>query len=63
VGSQFWKPADLAWARLTSVSEQTRGPISDELVFALRADFAGDEATVNAALALVTVAPASASSS
>ena len=48
--------ADLAWARLTKVSEQTWGPISDELVLALRADFTGDEATVNAALTLVTVA-------
>jgi hypothetical protein len=48
--------ADLAWARLTSVGEQTWGPISDELVFVLRADFTGEEATVNAALDLVTVA-------
>ncbi|HXO54018.1 MAG TPA: hypothetical protein VN888_24020 [Mycobacterium sp.] len=48
--------ADLAWARLTSVSEHTWGPISDELVLALRADFTGDEATVNTALTLVTVA-------
>jgi hypothetical protein len=46
----------LAWARLTSVSEQTWGPISDELVLALRANFTGDEATLNAAFTLVTVA-------
>jgi hypothetical protein len=48
--------ADSVWGRLTSVSEQTWGPISDELVLAFRADFTGDEAAVNAALALVTVA-------
>ena len=39
---------DLAWARLTSVGEQTWGQISDELVFVLLADFTGEEATVNA---------------
>jgi hypothetical protein len=48
--------ADLAWARLSRVREHTWGPISDELVLALRADFLGDEATVNAAPTLVTVA-------
>jgi hypothetical protein len=46
----------LALARLSRVREHTWGPISDELVLALRADFTGDEATVNAAPTLVTVA-------
>lgn len=42
--------------RLKGVTDGTWPPISDEFVLALRAEFTGDEAAVNAALPLVTVA-------
>jgi hypothetical protein len=48
--------ADSVCARLAGVTEQTWGPITDEFVLALRAEFTGDEGAVTAALSLVTVA-------
>jgi len=42
--------------RLASVGDTVWAPISDEFVLALRAESTGDEAAVNAALPLVTVA-------
>jgi uncharacterized membrane protein YccC len=48
--------ADSFLARLAGVTDQTRGPIGDEFVLALRAAFTGDEAAVNAAQPLVAVA-------
>jgi uncharacterized membrane protein YccC len=48
--------ADSVCARLAGVTEQTWGPIADEFVLALRAEFTGDEGAVNAALPLLTVA-------
>lgn len=48
--------ADSVCARLAGVTEQTWGPITDEFVLALRAEFTGDEGAVTAALPLVTVA-------
>ncbi|MDT5102776.1 MAG: hypothetical protein QOI25_289 [Mycobacterium sp.] len=48
--------ADSVCARLARVTEQTWGPITDEFVLALRAEFTDDEGAVNAALPLVAVA-------
>jgi hypothetical protein len=48
--------ADSVWARLVGVTEPTSGSISDEFVLALRAESTGDEASVNAALPLLTIA-------
>jgi len=48
--------ADSVCARLAGVTDQTWGPISDEFVLALRAEFTGDETAVKAALPLVTLA-------
>jgi Fusaric acid resistance protein-like len=48
--------ADSARARLAGATDQNWGPVSDEFVLALRAEFTGDEATVEAALPLVTIA-------
>jgi uncharacterized membrane protein YgaE (UPF0421/DUF939 family) len=48
--------ADAVGARLAGVTAQTRGPITDEFVLALRAESTGDEAAVNSALPLVTIA-------
>ena len=42
--------------RVAGVSDKSWPPISDEFVVALRAESSGDEAAVNAALPLVTVA-------
>jgi hypothetical protein len=42
--------------RLAGVTDKTWPPISDEFALALRAECAGNEAAVNAALPLVTVA-------
>jgi Fusaric acid resistance protein-like len=42
--------------RLKGETDRTWAPVSDEFVIALRAEFTGDEAGVNAALPLVTVA-------
>jgi uncharacterized membrane protein YccC len=47
--------ADSFLARLASVTDQTRGPIGDEFVLALRAESTDDEAAVNAARSLVAV--------
>jgi hypothetical protein len=47
--------ADSVRARLAGVTEQNWGPVSDEFVLALRAEF-NDESTVDAALPLVTIA-------
>jgi Fusaric acid resistance protein-like len=48
--------AESVRARLAGVTDQTRGPISDEFVLALRAEYTGDEAAVTAALPLATIA-------
>jgi uncharacterized membrane protein YccC len=48
--------ADAVGARLAGITAQTRGPVTDEFVLALRAESTGDEAAVNSALPLVTIA-------
>jgi uncharacterized membrane protein YccC len=48
--------AEAVAERLAGVSDKSWPPISDEFVVALRAESSGDEAAVEAALALVTVA-------
>ena len=48
--------AEAVAERVAGVSDKSWPPISDEFVVALRAESSGDEAAVNAALLLVTVA-------
>jgi hypothetical protein len=48
--------ADSVRARLAGVTDRNWGPVGDEFVLALRAEFTGDAATVDAALPLVTIA-------
>jgi uncharacterized membrane protein YccC len=48
--------ADSIRARLAGVTDQNRGPVGDEFMLALRAEFTGDEAAVEGALPLVAVA-------
>ena len=48
--------AEAVAERVAGVSDKSWPPISDEFVVALRAESSGDEAAVNAALPLVTVA-------
>src|SRR6476620_8175584 len=48
--------AEAVTERVAGVSDKSWPPISDEFVVALRAESSGDEAAVNAALPLVTVA-------
>jgi uncharacterized membrane protein YccC len=48
--------ADSVRARLAGVTDRNWGPAGDEFVLALRAEFTGDAAAVDAALPLVTIA-------
>jgi uncharacterized membrane protein YccC len=48
--------ADSVRARLAGVGDRNWGPVGDEFVLALRAEFTGGAATVDAALPLVTIA-------
>jgi uncharacterized membrane protein YccC len=48
--------ADSVRARLAGVTDRNWGPVGDEFVLALRAEFTGDAAAVDAALPLVTIA-------
>jgi uncharacterized membrane protein YgaE (UPF0421/DUF939 family) len=48
--------ADAVGARLAGITAQIRAPITDEVLLALRAESTGDEAAVNSALPLVTIA-------
>jgi uncharacterized membrane protein YccC len=48
--------ADVVGARLAGTTAQIRAPITDEFVLALRAESTGDEAAVNSALPLLTIA-------
>jgi hypothetical protein len=48
--------ADSVGARLAGVTDRNWGPVGDEFVLALRAEFTGDAAAVDAALPLVTIA-------
>jgi hypothetical protein len=48
--------ADSVRTRLAGVGDRNWGPVGDEFVLALRAEFTGGAATVDAALPLVTIA-------